>query len=133
MVKIIGLILFAMAFSAQAESAYLYTEVSQPGETMDAFVLRIAPKAYSQSWVKAKELCGAIKSSESGMSVEIHQGDFSSCEFIMPNGSVSLHTHPVARKEPLKFSKADLSIGGYLVGRDKVLHANSAGSIRTVD
>lgn len=130
--KIIALILMLMPLCAKAESTYLYTETSVTGETMDAFVLRIAPKAYSQSWVKAKELCGAIESSNGVMSVDFYQGTNNSCEFVMPEGSISIHTHPVAYKEPLKFSKADLRVGGYLVGRNKVMHADGRGLVRSV-
>ena len=131
--KIIAAILLALSFSASAETTYLYTEVSQPGETMDSFVVRISPRAYSTSWIKAKEVCGAIESTGGQFSIDIHQGTYAKCDFINPEGSIGFHTHPVQRKEPLRFSKADIKVGGYLAGRNEVMHSDGKGSIRRVD
>lgn len=126
------LLLIFSAVSTPGESPLLYREVSRPGETMDEFVLRIAPRAYSLSWVKAKELCGAIVTSQGQMSIDIRLGQFNTCDFQMPEGSVAFHTHPVAYREQLKFSRQDAIAGGYLVGRNEVLYYVASGSPRRV-
>lgn len=126
------LLLVFSAVSTPGESTSLYREVSLPGESMDEFVLRIAPKAYSTGWVKAKELCGAIITSNGQMSIDMHLGQFNTCEFQMPEGSVAFHTHPVASREQLKFSRQDAIAGGYLVGRNEVLYYVASGSPRRV-
>lgn len=112
MVKIIGLTLFAMAFSAQAESTYLYTEVSQPGETMDAFVLRISDKANSHTKASGHEVCGPIRQTESGYSLEISTSSRNDeCE-LPGDTQVYFHTHPI--NQGMGFSGGDYVRPGYL-------------------
>ena len=45
----------------------LYTETSMQGETLDAFVLRIAPRAAAYTDETNTEVCGHFQQSEEGM------------------------------------------------------------------
>lgn len=113
MVNTIGLILFAMAFSAQAESTYLYTEVSQPGETMDAFVLRVAPKANSYTKASGHEVCAAIREVDGSYSAEVSTSSRND-ECALPGDTkVYFHTHP--NNQGMGFSHGDYVRPGYLI------------------
>lgn len=112
MVKIIGLILFAIAFSAQAESTYLYTEVSQPGETMDAFVLRISDKANFHTKASGHEVCGPIRTENGRYRIEMAtSGRNDECE-LPGDTEVYFHTHPI--NQGIGFSGGDYVRPGYL-------------------
>lgn len=113
MVKIIGLILFAIAFSAQAESTYLYTEVSKPGETMDAFVLRIAPKANAYTKGSGHEVCAAIRESDGIYWAKIGTSGRNDECWLPADTEVYLHTHPI--NQGMGFSAGDYVRPGYLI------------------
>lgn len=48
------------AARGKPEKTWLYTEVSVPGETIDAFVVRVAPRALKASRSARAMLCGEI-------------------------------------------------------------------------
>lgn len=110
--KIIAAILLALSFSASAESTYLYTEVSRPGETMDEFVVRIAARANAHTKSTGHEVCGAIRSDADLMKIEMaSSGRNDECE--LPAATkVYFHTHPI--NQGMGFSAGDYVLPGYL-------------------
>lgn len=60
----------ALANGAQA-STFLYEEVSTPGESMDAFVARISPKAIEVTEARRVSICGAIGQAEDRFSIRL--------------------------------------------------------------
>lgn len=110
--KIIAAILLALSFSASAESTYLYTEVSQPGETMDAFVVRISPRANAHTKATGHEVCGAIRDYGDFLKIEISSsGRNDECE-LPGDTKVYFHTHPI--NQGMGFSAGDYVRPGYL-------------------
>lgn len=110
--KIIAAILLALSFSASAESTYLYTEVSQPGETMDEFVVRIASRANEYTKVKGHEVCGAIRINGDSLKIEMtSSGRNDECE-LPADTKVYFHTHPI--NQGMGFSASDYVLPGYL-------------------
>lgn len=110
--KIIAAILLALSFSASAESTYLYTEVSQPGETMDEFVVRIAPKANEYTKASGHEVCAAIRTDDGRYRIEMATSGRND-ECVLPGDTeIYLHTHPI--NQGMGFSAGDYVLPGYL-------------------
>lgn len=110
--KIIAAIFLALSFSASAESTYLYTEVSQPGETMDAFVVRISARANAHTKATGHEVCGAIRTDGDSLKVEMtSSGRNDECE-LPGDTEVYFHTHPI--NQGMGFSAGDYVRPGYL-------------------
>lgn len=111
--KIIAAILLAISFSASAESTYLYTEVSYPGETMDAFVVRISPKANAYTKSSSHEVCAAIRE-DGGIYTAKVETSGRNDECALPSDTeVYLHTHPI--NQGMGFSAGDYVRPGYLI------------------
>ena len=112
MKKLIAISALALSFSASAESVYLYTETSLPGETMDEFVVRITPRANSHTKASGHEVCGAIRESDSSYSLDITTSNKNhECE-LPGDTQVYFHTHPI--NQGLGFSAGDYIRPGYL-------------------
>lgn len=110
--KIITSILLALSFSASAESNFLYTEVSQPGETMDAFAVRISARANEHTKETGHEVCGAIRTDGDSLKVEMtSSGRNDECE-LPGDTEVYFHTHPI--NQGMGFSAGDYVRPGYL-------------------
>lgn len=60
----------ALANGAQP-STFLHEEVSAPGESMDAFVARISPKAIEVTEARRVSICGAIGHAEDRFSIRL--------------------------------------------------------------
>jgi len=122
MVKIITLILMLIPLCAKAESTYLYTETSVAGETMDAFVLRIAHRAMRVTNKMGVEVCGEVEEVDRIYRVVIAtSNDQFSCE--LPNtGKPYFHTHPASSIGT--FSPADKKYEGYLAAKGRVYYSN---------
>jgi hypothetical protein len=127
--KIIPAILLALSFSASAESTYLYTEVSQPGETMDAFVVRIAPRAISVTREMRVEICGSLASSEFSHSIRmVTSHTRSHCNLLLsdtesaynPSGR-TFHTHTDDEDSHRGFSPQDFNRPNGYVAYGKVV------------
>lgn len=128
--KIIAAILLALSFSASAESAYLYTEVSQPGETMDAFVVRIAPRAYNVTEKTNSEVCGNLKVNESGLiQIDIYT-DRKPFSCSIEEGDHSFHTH--TKLGGPRWSSADYKSPGYMSWGNRVFHQEGSPKTRLV-
>lgn len=113
MVKIIVLILMLIPLCAKAESTYLYTETSHAGETMDAFVLRIAPKANAYTKDSGHEVCAAIRTDGERYRIEVGTSSRNDeCE-LPGDTEVYLHTHPI--NQGMGFSAGDYVRPGYLI------------------
>lgn len=52
-------------------STFLYEEVSAPGESMDAFVARISPKAIEVTEARRVSICGAIGREDDRFSIRL--------------------------------------------------------------
>lgn len=131
--KIIAAILLALSFSASADSTYLYTEVSQPGEAMDAFVVRVAPRAVEYTLKNSVEVCGMIELDASEIKLKIvsdHQNN--SCTIPVPENSVGItfHTHP--SRNAFKFHNQDFNVKGYLGTARGVRYQEGKGTERFV-
>lgn len=126
--KIIAAILLALSFSASAESTYLYTEISQPGETMDAFVVRISARALKETVKQASEICGEVEEFDGGYRVVMAtSGKAFSCD--LPNtGRPYFHTHP--HSSIGTFSHADKKYEGYLAAKGRVYYTNGRNERR---
>lgn len=110
--KIIAAILLTLSFSASAESTYLYTEVSQPGETMDAFVVRISARANAHTKATGHEVCSAIRSDGNFLKIDMNSsGRNDECE-LPADTEVYFHTHPI--NQGMGFSAGDYVLPGYL-------------------
>lgn len=113
MVKMIALMLMLMPLCAKAESRYLYTETSVAGETMDAFVLRIAPKANAYTKASGHEVCAAIREVEGVYSAEVGTSGRNDECWLPGDTEVYLHTHPI--NQGMGFSAGDYVRPGYLI------------------
>ncbi|HDS1228751.1 TPA: hypothetical protein QEF71_002932 [Stenotrophomonas maltophilia] len=61
-----------LAFAEAAKaSTFLYEEVSAPGESMDAFIARISPKAIEVTDTRRVSICGAIGQAEGRFSIRL--------------------------------------------------------------
>lgn len=110
--KIIAAILIALSFSASAEPSYLYAEVSEPGETMDAFVVRISARANDYTKATGHEACGAIRINGDSLKIEMtSSGRNDECE-LPGDTDVYFHTHPI--NQGVGFSAGDYVLPGYL-------------------
>lgn len=130
--KIIAAILLALSFSASAESTYLYTEVSQPGETMDAFVVRIARKAEIEGKKANAEVCGAISEQDGRYKVSMQtKGNNIQCTVTHSASDYLIHTHLDYMGS--RFSPADYSHKGFMVRNGVVcFNDGSAGSEKII-
>lgn len=110
--KIITAILLALSFSASSESTYLYMEVSQSGETMDEFVVRISARANEHTKATGHEVCGAIRDDGDFLKIEMtSSGRNDECE-LPGDTKVYFHTHPI--NQGMGFSAGDYVRPGYL-------------------
>jgi len=128
--KIIYAILLAISFSASAETTYLYTEVSQPGETMDAFVLRSAYKLSKETDRLNAEVCGVIQHNGESVTMVVNTDRLLTGCTIKSGDFISVHTHP--RMATNQFSASDLETEGYLIHGRAVYHQDGVGSERLV-
>lgn len=125
MVKIIALILMLIPLCAKAESTYLYTETSAAGESMDAFVVRIARSIEMEGQRKNAEVCGAIKSFDGRYSLSLsYKQDNIQCTVSHGQGDVLIHTH--LPYMGARFSPADYSHKGYMVRNGVICYNDGA-------
>ncbi|WP_223670324.1 hypothetical protein [Xanthomonas citri] len=86
---------------------HLATETSIAGETMDAFVLRLAPKLNKMTTKLRAEVCGTIRAEGDLYVVDVRTyHDLYGC-YVERDGLPYLHTHPSLRKDCWTFSKED--------------------------
>lgn len=108
--------------------------VSQPGQTMDSFVMSIRKDlAKASRDAGGVEVCGGIAEVDGRYVVELVPGERFQCEFTPPAGytGTSVHTHPKEAAEG--FSSGDYEAGpGYMVTRGFVYHQHGTGTARRV-
>ncbi|MGV7193707.1 hypothetical protein [Xanthomonas axonopodis] len=105
----------ALPATGAQRMTHLTTETSAPGETMDAFVLRLAPKLNELTAQLRAEVCGTIRSEAGSYVVEVRTyHDLYSC-YIERDGLPYVHTHPSLLRDCWTFSKQDWERPGYLV------------------
>ncbi|MCC8670478.1 hypothetical protein LN461_14160 [Xanthomonas arboricola] len=101
--------------NADPRVTQLSVELSQPGETMDAFILRIAPRLNKFTADLRAEVCGTIRTEQGRHAVVIRTyHDRYSC-FVERDGLPYVHTHPSLLKDCWTFSLEDWKRRGYLV------------------
>lgn len=141
---------------------HLFTTTSQPGESMDAFVLRIAPRLREFSDAMGFEACGVMATDGERFGAVIgtnraHAACGSAVEFV-PDGmkatGETIHSHRQAgtyranendstlmggragkrftAKDADEFSPQDLHAPGYLVGQRSVWHQAGRRSVRQI-
>ena len=135
-VAIILLVITALCMSKPASAAQLYTEESQIGESIDTFVLRIAPRAVLKTKIHSAELCGAIRMQGARYVLTLHSSmDRNECRIPQSEyaDAVSIfHTHvPVSGNN--NFGPGDYSHPGYLAVGSRVLHQSGRGTERRVN
>ena len=110
--KIVAAILLtAVAFGASAETK-LYTENSRPGETMDEFIVRIAPRALRFTERSSFEVCGPIVKTDTGYSLTLYtSSNMTRCQY-PKTSDIGFHTHP-SRAYPT-FYGGDYHVEGYM-------------------
>jgi len=113
-------------------SSVIYTEESQPGELMDDFVVRIAPRMANRTKITGYEFCGVIETNSERMRIEVYTSR-SSTECRLHNVStdaITVHTHPIHMA--LYFGEGDYQTSGYLIRGRTVLHQKGQGTERVV-
>lgn len=86
---------------------------SQPGQTMDQFVVSIARKLELIGKAANAEACGAIITTSTGYTVSIHTGNVVRCTVAHDADAVLVHTH--LPYMGTRFSPADYSHPGYMI------------------
>lgn len=103
------------------------TFTSQPGETMDQFVTRIAPEAKAYTAEHNVEVCGAIGDDNGVMTLVLTtDNDSMECKITKVRGKFTgfiFHTHTAKGNEG--WANADLSVPGYLATPRKLLWQNN--------
>ena len=133
---IVLLAVTASLMSKCASAAQLYTEESHIGESLDTFVLRIAPRAVLKTKIHSAELCGAIRMEGARYVLTLHSNlDRNECRIPQSEyaDAVSIfHTHvPVSGNN--NFGPGDYSHPGYLAVGGRVLHQSGRGTERRVN
>lgn len=141
----------------------LFTETSQEGETMDAFIVRIAPRLRAYSDSTGFEACGVVATDGQRFGVVIGSNrSHAACgnvDAFVPGGmkptGQTVHSHRTGglyranendralmggrvgasfkSAHPDEFSPEDFQAKGYLVGEGAVFHQTSKRSVRRVD
>ncbi|MBB5673748.1 hypothetical protein [Xanthomonas arboricola] len=102
--------------SAAQRMTHLSIELSQPGESMDDFILRIAPKLNKLTADLRAEVCGTIRTEQGQHAVDIRTYHHRYSCFVERDGLLPyVHTHPSLLKECWTFSLEDWKRPGYLV------------------
>lgn len=119
-----------------AQARPLYTELALPGETMDEFIVRIAPRARAYTMEHGVEICGAIGTRDNGtMTVLVGTDDHPMvCKIRRVDGKYSgyvFHTHTHRGSE--YWTNEDLRTPGYLVTPQKLMWQNKNKMRRLVD
>jgi len=108
----------------------LYTEVSQPGETMDEFAIRIAPRAMAETTQRDAEVCVSIETHPDGLMRIAVQTDGKPLSCTVPAGGQTFHTH--TRLGGPRWSSADYKAPGYLAWDQRVFHQQGPRQTRMV-
>ncbi|RRU23565.1 hypothetical protein [Stenotrophomonas sp. 278] len=97
-----------------------YQEVSAPGETLDSFMVRIAPKAVRYTNATGHRVCGSvIERSEGGYQVELRlSAKTHSCQ-LPADTTVYFATRTWGKGT---FSESEREIPGYMATRNLLYH-----------
>jgi hypothetical protein len=117
--------------SMPSRAKELYTETSQPGESVDQFVVRIASKIRHKTKVHSAELCGAIVAHGDLYALSV-RSSFSQndCGFsIGPSTVATIHTH-IAMSGNDNFGPGDYQFPGYLITPRAIRHQAGRGTER---
>ena len=112
-----ALVLVIALFYAQPARAATYE--AKPGETADAFVLRIARSVEMEGVRLNAEVCGAIKTRDGVHVLETgSKGDNIQCTVTHNAGELLVHTH--LPYMGTRFSPADYTHAGYMIRNGRV-------------
>jgi hypothetical protein len=126
----------------------VYTETSHPGESLDAFAVRIAPKAVEESLKVSGEICGEFRKDGDTHSVSFYTvGHQTACSYLREPGhaytGITYHTHifiGLTNSDTLRqklysprFSTEDYSHPGYMTtGKVTLFQSGTPASVRKV-
>jgi hypothetical protein len=128
-----------------AEPRLVAEYTALPGESMDAFALRISPAAQELSYAQSNEVCGEFRWENDRFAIALYSIDrLKSCAYVSRSTGtgVSYHTHIFIgianfhREGELlrnpRFSNEDYSHPGYLSSGRLVMHQAGPGTDRRV-
>lgn len=126
------LLTIALSIATRANAAELYTETSMPGESADAFVLRISRQARRAGEAHRSEVCGSVVKVGVLYVLTMRTNyDANECTLIVgPDTIATFHTHLYTGGDG--FGSGDYSHAGYLVTRKGVLYQSGRGTERKV-
>ena len=136
---ILTLLLILSAPLAASQPVVAYT--SEPGETLDTFVLRIAPNALvvSMSIPVSGEICGEFRNSDGGYVIEMYTIRHpTACSYDRKRDhdytGLTFHTHVWFGGKPTspRFSQEDYDHPGYMAQGNVVMFQNGRGTARRV-
>jgi hypothetical protein len=143
MIAILFALLSMPAFAADTTPTFVTSYTSNPGESLDAFAVRIAPDAFKQS--EYGEICGEFSKAGDTYSIDMYTiKRWQECSYTRVKGreyiGLTYHTHVVlgfdqAARNILsnpRFSEADYAHPGYMTSGKKVLFQNGKGTERVV-
>ena len=102
----------------------LYQEESNPGETLDDFVVRVAPRALQASKDSRATVCGQIEGSGPYLVKVKTDGYTSTCDLPMSSQPYVLVNGTAVDKRENHFSQVNWQRAGYLVTPWSVKHQN---------
>ncbi len=142
------IILAAALALAPSTPQQLYSETSHPGESLDAFAVRIAPRAVEESLKVSGEICGEFRKDGDSHSVSFYTvGHQTACSYTREAGfeytGLTYHTHifiGVTNSDTLRqkvysprFSAEDYSHPGYMTtGKVTLFQSGTPASVRKV-
>jgi hypothetical protein len=144
-----ALLLLAAPAAATERPTFVTTYASQPGETMDAFVLRIAGDAVERSMAigVSGEICGEIRRDGDGFVVDTYTiRRIAQCSYLRRRGydytGLTFHTHVFIGETNAhllsqklnnpRFSEEDYAHPGYMVSGRLVTFQRGRGTERRV-
>jgi len=109
-------------FSGPIAAQELFSAVSLPAETQDAFVVRIAPRMYAYTQKSGHEVCGALRFDGHQYSITVESSGRND-ECALPGDTqMYVHTHPI--NQGFHFSKDDYVLPGYLIAQHVIKFQN---------
>ena len=138
---IILTLLLILSAPLAAEPQFVSTYSSEPGETLDAFALRIAPNALYRSMALdvSGEICGEFRNSDGGYVIEMYTIRHpTACSYDRKRDhdytGLTFHTHVWFGGKPTspRFSQEDYDHPGYMAQGNVVMFQNGRGTARRV-
>lgn len=133
-IVVIALLIWMEPAKAGDQPQHVTTYTSQPGETLDAFAVRIAPNAMRHS--SSGEICGEFRKSNDTYTIDMFTiGKLRECAYARVGAigytGLTFHTHP---KSPARFTPADYDAHpGYMTTGQVVMFQSGRGTAKRVN